>query len=99
GRASAFGRLMSTPPCIIGAVIIKITSRSSITSIKLTTFTSAFSSKRWRRRRPGTSDPPFSHHERDHGRAEALHCAIESIQSARENVVAEGRRDRDGQRR
>src|SRR5918999_228230 len=32
GRASARGSWMSTPPCIIGAVIMKITSRRSITS-------------------------------------------------------------------
>ena len=46
GLASVAGSVMSTPPCIIGAVIMKITSRSSITSIRLTTLTSALSSKR-----------------------------------------------------
>src|SRR5262249_44168773 len=90
---------MSTPPCISGAVIMKMTSNNSMTSIRLTTFTSAFSSKRCRLRRRAISDLPFAHEQRDHGGAEALHPSIEAVEAARENVVAERRRNRDAQRR
>src|SRR6185437_13224756 len=98
GLALAGGSEMSTPPCIIGAVIMKITSSSSITSIKLTTLTSALRSNRSRRRRRGTSDPAFAHEQRDGGGAEAFHSRVEPIQPTGENVVAEGRRNGHGER-
>src|SRR6185437_1804271 len=98
GLAFAGGSEMSTPPCIIGAVIMKITSSSSITSIKLTTLTSALRSNRSRRRRRGTSDPAFAHEQRDRGRAEAFHARVEPIEAAGEDVVAEGCRNGDGER-
>src|SRR5665647_3143932 len=41
GRACAWGSAMSTPPCIIGAVIMKITMSSIMTSMRLTTLMSA----------------------------------------------------------
>ena len=53
GLASAFGSEMSTPPCIIGAVIMKMIMSSIMTSISDTTLISAFSgvrSPRLRRR-------------------------------------------------
>jgi hypothetical protein len=46
GRTSARGSATSTPPCIMGAVIMKITISSSITSMRLTTLISAFSAIR-----------------------------------------------------
>src|SRR5215510_516353 len=87
------------PPCIIGAVIMKITSNSNITSIKLTTLMSAFSSKRSRRRRSAMSDQPLAHEQRNQSTAEALHLTIESIETARKDVVPESRRNGDRQRR
>src|SRR6478736_2004529 len=51
GRAWAFGSEMSTPPCIIGAVIMKMIINSIITSIRLTTLISALSTRRSRPRR------------------------------------------------
>src|SRR6185437_535786 len=98
GLALAGGSEMSTPPCIIGAVIMKITSSSSITSIRLTTLTSALRSNRSRRRRRGTSDPAFAHEQRDGRRAEAFHPRVEPIEAAGEDVVAEGSGNRDGER-
>src|SRR5918992_2614267 len=98
GRASARGNWMSTPPCIIGAVIMKITSNSSITSIRLTTLISALSARRSRRRR-ATSDVPFADEERDHRRAERLEESFDPVQAAGEDFVGERRRDRDRQRR
>src|SRR5512146_203443 len=99
GLDSADGRLMSTPPCIMGAVIMKMTSNSSITSIRLTTFTSALSSYRCRRRWRRISDFAFADEQRDHRGAESFQSTVEAIESAREDVVAERGRDRDGQRR
>src|SRR6476619_2963294 len=96
GFACAAGNVMSKPPCIIGAVIMKMTSKSSMTSIKLTTFTSAFRSNRWRRRRLDISDPSLANEERDQGRPEALHLSVEAVDASREDVVPEGRRNGDG---
>src|SRR5918992_2937639 len=90
GRASARGNWMSTPPCIIGAVIMKITRSSSITSIKLTTLISALSASRSRRRR-ATSDVSFAHEQGDEGRAEGLEQSLDPVQTAREDVVRERR--------
>src|SRR5262245_30001313 len=98
GFASALGRLMSTPPCIIGAVIMKITNSSSITSIRLTTLMSALRSKRCRRRIPGISDSSLADEKRDHGHAEALERAIEAIETSREDVVPKCGRNGDGER-
>src|SRR4051812_24832100 len=98
GFASAFGSATSTPPCIIGAVIMKITSSRSITSIRLTTLISALSGSPSRRRRRATLDPPLATEHRDQSRAEALEQIVEPVQTIREDVVAEGRGDRDAQR-
>src|SRR5918992_3561997 len=98
GRASARGSWMSTPPCIIGAVIMKITSRSNITSIRLTTLISAFSASRSRRRR-ATSDVPFAHEQRDQRRAERLEQTFDPIEPIGEDVVRERCRNRDRERR
>ena len=48
---SAAHASVSTPPCIIGAVIMKITMSSIITSMRLTTLISALSGVRSPRRR------------------------------------------------
>src|SRR5919201_6759944 len=88
---------MSTPPCIIGAVIMKITSSSNMTSMRLTTLISAFSASRSRRRR-GTSDVALAHEQRDHRRSERLEQALDAIEPAGEDVVGEGRRNRDRER-
>ena len=51
GRACARGSWMSTPPCIIGAVIMKITMSSIMTSMRLTTLMSALRGSRPARER------------------------------------------------
>src|SRR5215813_1274119 len=99
GLASAVGNVRSIPPCIIGAVIMKITSRSNITSIKLTTLMSAFSSKRSRRRRRAISEQSLAHEQRNEHAAEALHLPVEPIETTREDVVAERRGNRHCERR
>src|SRR5262245_61495762 len=78
---------------------MKITSKSNITSIKLTTLMSAFNSKRSRRRRRDISNHSLPHEQRNEHAAEALHLPIEPIETAREDVVAERRRNRDCERR
>src|SRR5919109_705994 len=88
---------MSTPPCIIGAVIMKITSSRNITSMRFTTLISAFSASRSRRRR-ATSDVPFAHEQGNHRRPKRLEETFDPVETARENVVRKGRWDRDCQR-
>src|SRR5678810_323495 len=89
GFASAFGSATSTPPCIIGAVIMKITSSRSITSIRLTTLISALRGIPSRRRRRPTLDPPLAAEHRDEGGAEALEQIVESVEAVGEDVVPE----------
>src|SRR5688500_6571011 len=81
----------------MGAVIMKITSSSRITSIRLTTLISAFSAssrRRWR----ATLEAALAHEQRDHGGAESLEQIVEPVEPIRENVVAEGGGNGDGQR-
>src|SRR6185437_6845072 len=99
GLLWAFGSVMSTPPSIIGAVIMKITSSSIMTSIRLTTFTSAISANVCRRARRAISDPAFAHEQRDDRGAEALEHPVELIETACEDVVPERGRDGDDERR
>src|SRR4051812_27563784 len=99
GFASADGNVRSSPPVIIGAVSMKITSSSIITSMRLTTLISAFRCIRSRPRRRRTSDPAFAYQPRDDRRAKVFHHQIEAIQPMREDVVCERRWNRDGERR
>src|SRR4051794_37060111 len=68
GRASARGSSTSTPPCMIGAVIMKMIRSTSMTSTSEVTFTSAISgsSPRWLPRPPprlaDISDESFPGH-------------------------------------
>src|SRR6185369_11203095 len=98
GFASAFGSATSTPPCIIGAVIMKITSSRSITSIRLTTLISAFNGSS-RRRPRAILEPPLAAEHRDQRRPESLQQVVETVEAIGEDVVAERRRDGDAQRR
>src|SRR5436305_8550832 len=86
GLASADGRVRSRPPVIIGAVSMKMTSSSIITSIRLTTLISALRCIRSRPRRRLMLDASLADQARDHGCAEALHHQIEPIQTVREDV-------------
>src|SRR5712671_5919838 len=110
GRACAFGSEMSTPPCIIGAVIIKMIINSIITSIRLTTLISALSTRRSRprRRRDISSFPlgrstPLDHalsdHQRDELRSDTLELPFDLVETRSEDVVREHRWNRDAQRR
>src|SRR3954468_16982033 len=98
GFASAVGSFTSTPPCMIGAVIMKITMRSIITSMRLTTLISAFSGVRSPRRRCMLLDPPLANHQRDQLGAEAFELTVQPIHAVREDVVPEHRRNGHGQR-
>src|SRR3954463_7630723 len=99
GLASADGRVRSRPPVIIGAVNMKMTNSSIMTSIRLTTLISALRCIRSRPRRRLILDAPLADQTGDDGCAEALHHQIEPVQPVREDVVAECRRDRDSESR
>src|SRR5512140_157885 len=96
-RASVFGSDTSTPPCMRGAVIMKMTSRSIITSMSDTTLMSALSGVRSPCVRRRMLDAPLAGHQRDDLRTEAFEFAVESIEPGGEDVVREHRRDGDGQ--
>src|SRR3954463_15552827 len=85
GFASAFGSATSTPPCIMGAVIMKITRSSSITSIRLTTLISALRGIPSRRRRRATLDPPLAAEHRDQGSAEPFEQIVEPVEAIGED--------------
>src|ERR1035437_6854487 len=98
GIASVFGSFTSTPPCMIGAVIMKITMSSIITSISETTLISALSGVRSPRERRRMLDPPLSRHQCDHLRSEAVELAVEAVELRRENVIPEHGGNGDGER-
>src|SRR5207237_21208 len=99
GFARAEGNVRSSPPVIIGAVSMKITSRSIITSIRLTTLISALRCIRSRARRLRILDASFAHEPGDDRSAEAFHHEVEAIQAVGEDVVPEGRGNGHSQRR
>src|SRR5450759_4049634 len=98
-RADVLGSVTSTPPCINGAVIMKMMSSSRITSISDTTLMSALSGVRSPCVRRRTLDAPLAGHQRNDLRAEALELAVEAVEPRGEDVLGEGRGDRDGERR
>src|ERR1035437_6645961 len=97
GVASAFGSFTSTPPCMMGAVIMKITIRSIITSISETTLISALSGARSPRERRRMLDLSFARHQCDHLGSEAVEFAVEAVEVRREDVIPEHRGDGDGE--
>src|SRR5437868_9155684 len=114
GRDCAFGNEMSTPPCTVGAVIMKMIISSIITSIRLTTLISALSASRSRprprraiRRFPvvqrlrtiESSDHSLSHHQCDQLRADAFQLTLDLVEAGSENVVREDSRNRHAERR
>src|SRR5258706_2145880 len=110
GRACAFGSEMSTPPCIIGAVIMKMIINSIITSIRLTTLISALSTRRSRPRRRraisacplGRSEPldhALSDHQRNELRSDTLELPFDLVETGSEDVVREHSRNCYAQRR
>src|SRR5207237_598084 len=111
GRDCAFGSEMSTPPCIIGAVIMKMIISSIITSMRLTTLISALRGSRSRPRPRRaisslsrkycrrSSDHALSHHQRDKLRCNALQLAFDLVEPGREDVVREHCRNRYAQGR
>src|ERR1700737_4011856 len=96
GRACALGSEMSTPPCIIGAVIMKMIMSSIMTSMRLTTLISALSTSRSRPRR-GATDYSLSGHECDQLRTEALELSFDLVETGREDVVRENGGNRDAE--
>src|SRR5690348_14049326 len=101
GRASARGSRTSTPPCMIGAVIMKMMRRTNATSTSEVTLMSAFSgSSPCPRsppppRRPATLQPPLAGHGPDDLLREALELPREEAQAVDEDVVGHHRGDRD----
>src|SRR5213078_3892767 len=103
GFASARGRRTSTPPCMIGAVIMKMMSSTNATSTSEVTLMSALrgSSPCPRNppplRRPAISQPPFAGHRPDDLLRKALELAREQPETVHEQVVGHHRRDRHGE--
>src|SRR3954468_16101733 len=99
GRASARGSSTSTPPCMIGAVIMKIIRSTSITSTREVTLTSAIrgSSPRWLPSPPprpeAILDQPFPGHGTDQLVREALELAREQPHPIDVDVIGDDRRN------
>src|SRR4051812_16727384 len=77
---------------------MKITSRSIMTSIRLTTLISALRSMCSFARRRRMSDEPLADELGDHGRSETLHLQVKAVELVRKDVVPESRGNRDRQR-
>src|SRR6185312_4351984 len=84
---------------MIGAVIMKITMSSIITSISETTLISALSGVRSLRPRRRISDPSLASHERDHLGAKAIELTVKAVELRCKNVIPEHRGNGDSQRR
>src|SRR2546423_11192204 len=103
GRASARGSRTSTPPCMIGAVIMKMMSSTKATSTREVTLMSALSgSSPWPRsppppRMPAILQPPFAGHRPDDLLREPLELAREQAETVHQHVVRHDRRDPDGE--
>src|SRR2546426_4300051 len=102
GRAAARGSRTSTPPCMIGAVIMKMMSSTNATSTSEVTLMSALSgSSPWPRspppppRRPGMLEPPLPRHGPDDLLREPLQLAREQAEPVHEQVVRHHGGDRD----
>src|SRR3954451_23879073 len=100
GRASARGSSTSTPPCMIGAVIMKMIRSTSMTSTSEVTFTSAISgsSPRWLPSPPprlaDISDESFPGHGPDQLVGETFELAREEAGPIHVQVVGDHGRDR-----
>src|SRR6478609_10756418 len=105
GRASARGSWTSTPPCSIGAVIMKMMSSTKATSTSEVTLMSAVRGTAPRRRpRPPPSPPaileqPLARHRADQLVGEAVELPLEDPETGREIVVRHHRWDRRGKAR
>src|SRR2546425_4236547 len=104
GRACARGSRTSTPPCMMGAVIMKMMSSTNATSTSEVTLMSALSgSSPWPRSpppppsRPATLQPPLARHGADDLLREPFELAGEQPQPIDEQVVRHHGRDGDGE--
>src|SRR5512141_834704 len=95
GRAWARGSCTWIPPCMMGAVIMKMMSSTSATSTRLVMLTSAMreNSSRRRRRRPRMLEPPLPRQRADELAGEALQLPVEGVHPPQEEVVGDDRRD------
>src|SRR5512139_3548437 len=91
-RASARGSRTSTPPCIIGAVIMKMMRSTNATSTSDVTLMSALSGAR-ARRRDAILDVPRARQRRDQLAGEPLELAGHEVLARAEDVVRDHRRD------
>ena len=99
GRASALGSSTSTPPCIIGAVIMKMISSTNTTSTSEVTLMSALSGISPPPPEPaaeaaGHLEQPLPGHRADQLVGEALELPGEHRRPGRRTVVGDHRRDR-----
>src|SRR3990172_2042170 len=99
GRAWACGRRTSTPPCIIGAVIMKMIRSTNATSTRDVTLMSAFRAARLRRRGRSISEPPLACERRDQLPGESLELGRDEVLPRGEDVVGDDRGDGDGEAR
>src|SRR5947208_442178 len=104
GRASARGRRTSTPPCMMGAVIMKMISNTNATSTSDVTLMSALSGNSPCPRRPppppsrpATLEPPFARHGPDDLLGEPFQLPCEQAEPADEQVVGHHGRYGDGE--
>src|SRR5712691_212129 len=103
GRASARGSRTSTPPCMMGAVIMKMMRSTNATSTSDVTLMSALSGSSPCPRspppptRPATLQPPLASHRPDDLLGEALQLAREEPEAVDEDVVGDhgGHGDRE----
>src|SRR5437773_6457333 len=94
GRAAATGSRTWTPPCIIGAAIMKMISRTKATSTSEVTLISALRCARLRRERR-TLQPPLAGQRDDELARETLQLAGDEVLPGGEDVVGHHRGHRD----
>src|SRR6266498_5640796 len=99
-RTCARGRRTSTPPCMMGAVIMKMISSTNATSTREVTLISAVSgSSPWPRRppppsRPAILEPPLAGHGADDLLGEPFELTRDQSQPVDEEVVGHHRGNR-----
>src|SRR5574339_580844 len=93
GRAAARGNRTSTPPCMMGAVIMKMIKSTNATSTRLVTLMSAFRGSSPCPRspppcsKPAMLQPPFARHRADQLLGEAFQLAGEETEAIDVEVV------------
>src|SRR5690606_30617763 len=99
GVASASGRSSSMPPCMIGAVIMKMISSTNATSIRFVRLISELMRICCRRelRIARMLEPPLARERADELARETVQLAAEAVDAVHEVVVRDRRRNRRDQ--